>query len=102
MNWNQKNGCWAELKGQAKRQSQVLESEVNELTSTKQAQDGREILWSIQTIKTGAETQLSELEDLLQIMQSYRSINSNAAYRKTFNPEKSEVTNDIGIASFES
>ncbi len=72
------------------------------MTLSKQIQDEQETLASIVTIKTRAERQLSKLEDLLQIMRSFQSINSNAAYRKTFNPEKSEVTNDIGITSFES
>lgn len=73
MNWNQKNGFLAELKGQAKQQIKEPVNEVTEFTAIKQIRSDRESLKPIMTIKTRAERQLLELQDLLQIMENFQS-----------------------------
>jgi len=90
VNWNQKNGCWAELKGQAKRKVQVPENEVYEITGIKQLKHQRESLAYIMTIKARSERQLSELQDLLKIMGSFQNEISNTIYQKAISPDKNQ------------
>ena len=81
MNFNQRNDCWAELKCQAKRQMQEPATEVAELAVIKQFRPERESLKSIMTIKTRAERQLLELQDLLQIMENFQSADVSATHK---------------------
>jgi hypothetical protein len=81
VNWNQKNDGWAELKGQAKGQIQEPVNEVAEFTAIKQIRRERESLKSIMTIKTRAERQLLELQDLLQIMENFQSADVSATHK---------------------
>jgi|GEM_PF-6561939 len=55
MHLSHKNDCWAELKGQAKRQVKVPQTEIYEFTDTKQLRHKRESLASIKTIKARSE-----------------------------------------------
>jgi hypothetical protein len=102
VNWNQKNGCWAELKGQAKRQVSVPGNEVSDITNIKQLRHQCESVASIMTVKARAERQLSELQDLLQIMGSFQNETSNTIYQKTTSPDK-KLNSPIydGLTGFE-
>ena len=81
MNFSERNDSWAELKGEAKRQTQEPVNEVAKYTTIKQARHERESLKSIMTIKTRAERQLLELQDLLQIMENFQSADVSTAHK---------------------
>jgi hypothetical protein len=90
VDWDKKNGSWAELKRQAKRQVPLPDNEVYDITCIKQLRHQRESLASVMTIKARSERQLSELQDLLQIMGSFQNEISNTAYQKTTSLDKKQ------------
>jgi len=73
MDSNQKFVGWTELKGQGTGQIQVPENETFEFKRFKQLMHERESLKSDTPIKTRAERQLSEVQDLLQLMENLQS-----------------------------
>jgi hypothetical protein len=90
VDWNKKNGSWAELKRPAKRQVPVPENEVYDITCIKQLRHQRESLASVMTYKARSERQLSGLQDLLQIMGSFQNEISNTIYQKTTSLDKKQ------------
>jgi hypothetical protein len=102
VNWNQKNCCWAELKGQAKRQSRASGNELYKLTDVEKISHERESLASIMTIKARSERQLSELQDLLQIMGSFQNGISSMIYQNNTSPDKKlSIPIYVGLTGFE-
>jgi hypothetical protein len=88
VNWNQKNSCWAELKGQAKRQITMSGNNVNEFAAIGGSRHQHNSLKSIMNNQTKAEKQLSELRDLLEIMGNFKGEVSNIVYEKVTDPDK--------------
>lgn len=66
MNWNRKEGNWAELKGQAKRQQQNQQNDSSNLIGINNLRYEVDSQENLKVIKTRADRKLTELEDLLR------------------------------------